>query len=72
MQPLDVGINKPFKNYARELFEQHLDKNLESCVEGKITAGGCYQRNNRMFITHSFKTFIGLPNNVDGRVRMIL
>ena len=29
VQPLDVSINKPFKNYVRELIEQNLDANLE-------------------------------------------
>ena len=38
MQALDVSGNKPFKNYVREQFEKHLDENLESYVEGKLTA----------------------------------
>ena len=39
VQSLDVSINKPFRNYVRELFEQHLDGNLELYVDGKLTAG---------------------------------
>ena len=39
VQLLDVSINKPFKNYVRELLEQHLDANLELHVDGKRTAG---------------------------------
>ena len=27
-------INKPFKSYVRELFEKHLDENLEAYVKG--------------------------------------
>lgn len=38
VQPLDVSVNKPFKNYVREEFEKHLDDNLERYVEGKIGA----------------------------------
>ena len=34
-----MSINKPFKNYVREPFEQHLDANLELYVDGKLTAG---------------------------------
>ena len=34
-----MSINKPFKNYVRELFEQRLDANLELQVDGKLTAG---------------------------------
>ena len=33
VQPFDVVINKPFKNYVWELFENHIDKNLEDYVE---------------------------------------
>ena len=33
VQPLDVVINKPFKNYVRELFKKHIDESLEACVE---------------------------------------
>ena len=36
--PSDVSINKSFKNYVRELFEQHLDANLEPHIEGNLTA----------------------------------
>ena len=39
LQPLDLSINKTLKNYVRELFKQHLDANLELCVDGKLTAG---------------------------------
>ena len=38
VQPLDVVLNKPFKNLVREQFEKHLDENLNDCVEGKLTA----------------------------------
>ena len=38
VQPLDVVVNKPFKNLVREQFEKHLDENLNNYVEGKLTA----------------------------------
>ena len=38
-KPLDVSINKPFRNYVRELFEQYLDANLELYLDGKLIAG---------------------------------
>ena len=37
VQPFDVSVNKLFMNYVRELFEQHLDTNLEMYVEEKFT-----------------------------------
>ena len=36
VKPLDVVINKPFKNYVREVFEKHIDENLEAYVEGVV------------------------------------
>ena len=30
-------INKAFKNYVRELFEKHIDENLEAYVEGTLS-----------------------------------
>ena len=39
VKPLHVSINKPFRNYVREPFEQHLDANLELYVGGKLIAG---------------------------------
>lgn len=38
VQPLDVSVNKPFKNLVREQFEKHLDENLDKYVDGKLTA----------------------------------
>jgi len=38
IQPLDVCINKPFKCYIREQFEQHLQENMILYVESKLTA----------------------------------
>ena len=38
IQPLDVCINKPFKNHIRTQFEEHIDENLESYTDGKISA----------------------------------
>ena len=38
VQPLDVAINKPFKNRVRQAFEEHLHKNLQLYAEGKLTA----------------------------------
>ena len=38
VQPLDVSINKPFKNFVRRQFEEHIDKNLELYINGKISA----------------------------------
>ena len=40
VQPLDVSINKPLKNYVRELLDQHLATNLVLYIEGKLTVGG--------------------------------
>ena len=37
-QVVDVLINKPFKDEVRSLFEDHLDKNLDQYVNGKINA----------------------------------
>ena len=36
VQVVDVLINKPFKNEVSYLFEDHLDKNLDQYVDGKI------------------------------------
>ena len=38
VQVVDVLINKPFKDEVRSLFEDHLDKNLDQYVDGKINA----------------------------------
>ena len=38
VQVVDVLINKPFKDELRSLFEDHLDKNLDQYVDGKINA----------------------------------
>ena len=38
VQPLDVSVNKRFKNAARIQFEKHLKENLSMYVEGKISA----------------------------------
>ena len=38
VQPLEVRIPKPLKNYVCELFKQHLDANLELYIDGKLTA----------------------------------
>ena len=37
-QVVDVLINKPFKDEVRSLLEDHLDKNLDQYVNGKINA----------------------------------
>ena len=37
VQPLDVVLNKPFKNLVWELFEKHIDENFESYVEGTLS-----------------------------------
>ena len=37
VQLLDVVVNKPFKNYVRELFEKHIAENLESYVERTLS-----------------------------------
>ena len=69
-QPLDVSINKPFRKYVCELFEQHLDANLESYVDVKLTTGErrlltqpCSQLD---VIKYSFKKWFHLSNNVNG------
>ena len=84
VRPLVVSINKPFKDHVGGLFEQHLDSNQVSYIEGKITAGGRHVFTTKWFaeawdcmkkqsdvIKHLFKK-CGLSNNVNGRVRMIL
>ena len=35
---VEVLINKPFKDEVRSVFEDHLDKNLDQYVDGKINA----------------------------------
>ena len=37
VQPLDVAINKPFKNPVKGQFLKHLDENLDDYVAGKLT-----------------------------------
>ena len=37
VQPLDVSVNKPFKNAVKIQFEKHLQENLTMYVEGKIS-----------------------------------
>ena len=39
VQPFDVNIEKPFKNYVHELFEQYLDTNLELYIDGNLAVG---------------------------------
>ena len=34
-----MSFNKPFKNYVRDLFEEHVNANLELYVHGKLTVG---------------------------------
>ena len=38
VQPLDVSIKKPLKNYACEHFKQHFYVNLELYMDGKLRA----------------------------------
>ena len=38
VQPLDVSINKPFKQYLEEASEEHYYNNTTSWMEGKISA----------------------------------
>ena len=33
----EMAIEKPFKNYVRELFEKHINENLEAYVEGTLS-----------------------------------
>ena len=77
VQPLDVSINKPFKNYVRELFEQHLDANPKLHVDGKLAAGErrvlitksvgqAFSRVKKQDLTkHSFKN-CGLSSSLGG------
>ena len=37
VHPLDVVINKPFKNAIKEQLERHLDENLDEYVDGQLT-----------------------------------
>ena len=75
VQPFDVSINN---NQVRELFEQHLDLNLELHVDGKLTAGTRYAlitkwvgetwervKKQKNLIKYLFKK-CGLSNNLDG------
>ena len=67
---LDVSINKPFRKYVCELFEQHLDANLESYVDVKLTTGErrlLTQPSSQLdVIKYSFKKWFHLSNNVNG------
>ena len=38
VQPLDVSINKPFKDYLRTQSEKHRDENIELYISNKLTA----------------------------------
>ena len=38
VQPLDVSINKPFKDYLRTQFEKNRDENIELYISNKLTA----------------------------------
>ena len=38
VQPLDISVNKPFKDVVRQQFEKHLEENLQRYTEGKIRA----------------------------------
>ena len=37
VQPLNVVINTPFKNYGQELFEKQIDENLKDYVKGTLS-----------------------------------
>lgn len=37
VQPLDVSVNKPFRNVVKIQFEKHLQENLTMYVESKIS-----------------------------------
>ena len=78
MQPLDVVLNKPFKNLVREQFEKHLDENLNDYVEGKLTASKrrilttkwvaiAWEKlmQDKEMVIRSFKK-CGITTNVDG------
>ena len=38
VQPLDVSINKPFKDYLRTQFEKYRDENIELYISNNLTA----------------------------------
>ena len=42
VQPLDVSFDKPFKDVVKQLFEKHLEGNLQWYTEGKISASEEY------------------------------
>ena len=49
VQVVNVLIDKPFKDEVSSLFEDHLDKNLDQGVDGKINAS------QRGLVKHSLK-----------------
>ena len=78
VQPLDVSVNKPFKNAVRTQFEKHLNGNLTFYTEGKIPAserrvlltrwvGNAWDHicSNREMVKRSFKK-CGIKVNIDG------
>ena len=70
VQPLDVSIKKPLKNYACEHFKQHgwkTQRKGKTCFDykmGRQGMGTCKETKN--LIEHSCKK-CSLSNNFDGR-----
>ena len=52
--PLDVVINKPFKNAVKQ-FEKHLDENLDDYVVGKLTRSWEMISQSKYMIIRSFR-----------------
>ena len=78
VQPLDVVVNKSFKNLVREQSEKHLDENLNEYAEGKLTASKrrilttkwvatAWEKvmQDKEMVIRSFKK-CGITTNVDG------
>lgn len=76
IQPLDVSVNKPFKEAVKRQHEDHMSKNLQLYTEGKLSAwerrvlltkwvGNAWQETNKDVVIRSFKK-CGISVDLDG------